>query len=268
MNQGPQSARIQRQHARQRRCHLQMRHTVASDLIGDRACTLITVHDHLEAASQSPKQFQHRDIERNAGDGKPNSGLQPIARSMPVKKLTTFRFSTITPLGLPVSRRCRLRTRGCCLRAGGNACVSCANSRISDIEHRQCRSASSGKLRRVAAVVSSTCILESSMIHEAVPRIMRIQRNIGAAGLQNGQQADNERLRSSHGNAHQCVRHNAQTLQDARQAIGASHRVRDNSAGGPRNHSNRVRRPRRLLREQFSDGARADNRLPSIPLKH
>ena len=29
-------------------------------------------------------------------------GSQPMTRSMPVKKFTTLRFSTITPLGLPV----------------------------------------------------------------------------------------------------------------------------------------------------------------------
>ena len=66
---------VQRQHARQRRSHLQMRHTVAGNLIGNRACTLVAVDDDLEAAGQGPQQFQHRDVEGNTGDGEPDSGL-------------------------------------------------------------------------------------------------------------------------------------------------------------------------------------------------
>ena len=71
-----EGARIERQHARQRRRHLQMRDAVAGDLIGNGAGALVAMDDDREAAGQGPQQFQHRDIEGNAGDGQPDAGLR------------------------------------------------------------------------------------------------------------------------------------------------------------------------------------------------
>ena len=47
-----------------------------------------------------------------------------------------------------------------------------------------------------------------------------VQRDIGPAGFQNGQQADDESLRPSHRNANQRVRFHAETLQMPGKAIG------------------------------------------------
>ena len=68
-------ARIERQHARQRRRHLQMRDVVAADFIGDGCRAFVAMDDDGKAAGQGPEQLENRDIKGHAGDGQPDAGL-------------------------------------------------------------------------------------------------------------------------------------------------------------------------------------------------
>ena len=70
-----EGARIERQHARQRRRHLQMRDAVARDLIGDGCRAFVAVDDDGKAARERPEQLEHRNIKRHAGDGQPHAWL-------------------------------------------------------------------------------------------------------------------------------------------------------------------------------------------------
>ena len=68
-------ARIERQHARQRRSHLQVRDAVAGDFIGDGCRAFVAVDDDGKAAGEGPEQLKHGDIKGHAGDGQPDAGL-------------------------------------------------------------------------------------------------------------------------------------------------------------------------------------------------
>ena len=55
-------ARIERQHARQRRSHLQVRDAMAGDFIGDGCRAFVAMDDDGEAARQGPQQLENRDV--------------------------------------------------------------------------------------------------------------------------------------------------------------------------------------------------------------
>ncbi len=62
------------------------------------------VDDDGEAAGERPEQFEHRDVEREAGDGEPRAvaiAFEPLVHRGR-EEFITLRCVTITPLGLPV----------------------------------------------------------------------------------------------------------------------------------------------------------------------
>ncbi|OEZ60788.1 hypothetical protein DUGA6_30130 [Duganella sp. HH105] len=91
-------------------------------------------------------------------------------------------------------------------------------------------------------------------VGQAVGRVGRVQRYIGAPGFQHGQQAYHHLQRTLHAQAHQHIRAHAQRAQVVRQAVG----TRIEFAVGQRYvvilQRHAVRRRRRALLEQRVDG--------------
>ena len=95
-----------------------------------------------------------------------------------------------------------------------------------------------------------------------------VQWNIRSAGFENGEQADDKSLRSSHGNADQRVRFHAEALQMAGKAIGTFVELAITQLAVFCDNCNSIRSLGNLLFELISDGAVARViDLGSIPLK-
>ena len=84
---------------------------------------------------------------------------------------------------------------------------------------------------------------------------MGIQWNIGAARFENGQQADDEILRTLHCNSNQRFRLHAQALKVPRDAIGAFVEFTISQLPVIRNHGDCIRSEGSLVLEHFRNGA-------------
>src|ERR1035438_3420329 len=51
-----------------------MRDTVAGDLISNGSEVIVAMDNHFEPAGQGPQKFQHRNVEGDTSDGKPDPG--------------------------------------------------------------------------------------------------------------------------------------------------------------------------------------------------
>ena len=161
-------ARIERQHARQRWRHLQMRDAVARDFVGDGCRTFVAVDDDGESTRQRPEQLEHRNIERHAGDGQPDAGLAADGAIHAGEEIHHVAVLDHHAFGLArraggVDHVGEVRGRGGERRRlpsfRGPMAASSTSKTVRPPQP-------SGRCARDAAVVSSTGISESSIISE------------------------------------------------------------------------------------------------------
>ena len=212
------SPRIERQHTRQRWRHLQMRDAVARDFIGNSRRAFVTVHNHRKPARERPKQLQHRNVKRHAGDGQPHAGLTADGaihageeiHHIAVLYHHAFRLACGAG-GVNHVRDVRRRRRG---DDGFRALAP--QVRVFSVEY--------GEARRSRRKVRARCNGGEQHRHlrifnhqrKTVLRIGGIERNVRGAGLENSEQADDESFRTAHGHAHQRIGLHAELLQTVR----------------------------------------------------
>jgi hypothetical protein len=92
--------------------------------------------------------------------------------------------------------------------------------------------------------------------HEAEPfaGVMRIERQVGAAGLEDAEQADHHLRRALHQQPHHGLRPDAEALQMVRQAVGVGVQRGIAQRAVLEDHRDRVRRARSLRRKQRRQG--------------
>ena len=254
--QGGIGTQIQRQHAGQRGRHLQMSYIVASDFVGNGAGSLVAVNHYLEAAGQGPEQLQHRDVERDTGDRQPDSGFgsnRPVHAHEKVDDVAVLDHHALGLAGraggvhhvgqIPA---CRLGDNGAGTLARKLAGLGVQLDRMAGAQREaraQIRSRQNHRHCRVFDYPG-----------EALFGKAGVERDIRAAGLQNGQQGDGQHLGAAHGHANQRVWSHPQALQTPGQPIGILIEFPVAQLTRVCRHGNRIRRLRTLQLEQRGDG--------------
>jgi hypothetical protein len=66
---------VRQEHHGERWSHLQVSDAVAGDLVGNESGAAAGIENDCEAAGECPEEFENGDVEGDAGDGKPDTGL-------------------------------------------------------------------------------------------------------------------------------------------------------------------------------------------------
>ncbi|OEZ49788.1 hypothetical protein DUGA6_62600 [Duganella sp. HH105] len=178
---------------------------------------------HARAVRQRQEQLQRGDVERQRGDSdqhvvaaharRLSHAVQEVGQVGAVER-HTFWFAGRTGRVDHVGQAAARRQLG---RIGGVANVQRCRVGV-QAEHRH----AAGRHGCQQAVLGQQHHRRSVLQHvgQAVGRIGRVQRHIGAAGFQDGQQAHHHFQRALHAQAHQHVRAHAQRAQVMRQTVG------------------------------------------------
>ena len=106
-------------------------------------------------------------------------------------------------------------------------------------------------------LVTSTAALASASMKASRSRgIVRIERQVGAAGLEDAEQPDHHLGRALDAQRRPRSRADAETAQMMRQPVGAGVELRVAERAVLEHHRDRVRRPRDLRRKQLGQGRR------------
>ena len=236
---------------------------------GGRA-VLVGRDDDVVAARQRPAQLEHRDVERQAGDGEP--GARRVVAEMAVHAgEEVHHVAVLDHHALGLAGRARgVDHVGQVARLG--AAVEGVGRFGAD---RGPVAVQAHHLAAVLRQVAAQALLRQQHGHlgvfhhvgDAVARVGRVQRHVGAAGLVDADQADDQLHRALGHQAHQRVGAHAQRRQAARELAGTAVEFgvgqRDAVAGDGR----AVGRARGLLGEQaVHAGVGAHRRGGRVPV--
>ena len=247
-----------------------MRDAVARDLIGDGRRAFVAVDSNRKPARERPEQFEHRNVERHAGDGQPHArrasdGAIHAGEEIHHIAVLYHHAFRLARGARGVNHVCNVLRR----RRGDDGFRALAPQvRVFSVENGEPRRSRRKMRARRSGGEQHRHLGVFNHQRKAILRIGGIERNIRAACFQNSEQADDKSFRTAHGNAHQLIGPDAELLQTARQAIGAFIQVAIGERAALRNHRGGIGRTRGLRGEKIRNGAGARIiGLGAIPLK-
>ena len=191
--------------------------------VRDQPARFVRGHHHGKPARGRVEQFKNRNVERQRCDGKPGAALRVVHHVVHAGiKVQNVAMLDHHALGLAsrsggVDQIGQIRRR-----AGlGEVFVGCVVQRWFGIQNKQLRVVARQVrlLRRKRHDDRRPAVLYK--VFQPVGRIARVHRQIGAAGLQNGQRPDQKRGPARAAQADNRIRPHTHLAQDMRRLVGA-----------------------------------------------